>query len=368
MGTGAITADRMYGQVNGEATLGSDPETGDSWELAGSFRGVVGQDESEVSVRALSVTRVLEKVKLRLGFQEISWGENLGFPIADIVDVRDLRDPLLLDAEWVRLPSFSANLQVKLGDVRIQLLATPIPRATPLPDSTSPLSLLPPQFRGIPVTPAPGFSIDRLGRDTEAGGRVALPIGAGIDLSVEYLMHWNRTPVFEAELTPTGPALSVVQDRVHTFGLGFNKAFESIVLRGDALLTLNDPHQGTAIGPAPVGFHAQAVLGADYSTEDHLVIGAQYQIDATSDWTLHWVAAHAAKGFFDGKLQPEIFVFRGIGNDDTWVQPMLTWHFLDSVSISARGDFVWASQQIGHGLLIPFDGVARTFVWTRVEL
>ncbi len=211
--------------------------------------------------------------------------------------------------------------------------------------------------------------MERFGQDTEAGARLAFPIGGGIDLSLFYLMHWNRVPVFEADLTPTGPRLRVVQDRVHTVGFGFNKAFlESIVIRGDGLLTVNDPHQGTAIGPAPISLHAQAVIGGDYSTEDHFVLGAQYQYDATSDWQLHWVAAHVAKDFFDGKLQPELFVFRGINNSDMWIQPMLTWRFLGSASISARGDFLWASHDVGQGVLIPFDGVSRVFVWTRVEL
>jgi hypothetical protein len=368
MADGEITTDRLYGQVDAKATLSRNDTTGSSWDVQGAFRAVLAEDEQDVSVRALSITRSTDLGKLRLGFQEVAWGENFGFPIADIVNVRDLRDPLLLDADWVRLPSFMANYQLTLGQFRMQLVATPVPRATPLPDFGSSLSLLPPALRGLPVTPAPGFPIDRLGRDTEAGARFAFPLGGGVDLSLFYLMHWNRTPVFEADVTAAGPHLSVVQDRVHTMGLGFNKAFETIVLRGDALVTVNDPYQSAAIGPALTGLHSQVVLGADYSSESHLVVGAQYQFDATPGWQLNWVSAHVGKGFFDGKLQPEVFVFRGLGNGDMWIQPMLTWRFLDSVSISARADFVWASHDIGQGLLIPYDGLARAFVWTRVVL
>jgi hypothetical protein len=365
--TGEITTNRVYGQVSAEATLDSDPDTGNTWDVAGAFRAVAGKDEEEVSVRALHFTRTTSKSKLRIGFQEVTWGENLGFPIADLVNPRDLRDPLFLDTEWSRLPVFMGNYQLTLGILRLQLVATPVPRANLLPAAESSLSVLPRPLRGIPVDLPRDFTIDRIPRDAELGGRAGALV-AGIDLSAFYFWHWNRTPVFSAALTPTGPRLALVEQRVQTMGLSFTKAFETIVLRGDGLFHIGDPHQGSNFGPAPGGPHFQAVVGGDYSSEDHWVVGAQYQFDGTNDWRLHWGVAHVAKGFFDGKLQPEVFVFRGIGNNDTWVQPMLTWRFLDSVSISARADFIWATQTIGQGILGSYDGLARTFVWTRIQL
>ena len=91
-----------YATFHTKPIVSRDDKTGSTWELRLGARAFYDFETkiSEVSIRDLAIVRRTDHVTATVGFQEIVWGETLGFPVADIVNPRDLRDPLFLDTDW----------------------------------------------------------------------------------------------------------------------------------------------------------------------------------------------------------------------------------------------------------------------------
>jgi hypothetical protein len=337
---GQVSRNLSYATFHTKPIVSRDDKTGSTWELRLGARAFYDFETkiSEVSIRDLAIVRRTDHVTATVGFQEIVWGETLGFPVADIVNPRDLRDPLFLDTDWVRLPVAAANVQYTGGPFRLQGLVTPIPRSAQLPDPGSPF--LP---QGIPVLPIPSFSVDRAGQDAEWGGRAGVLV-SGWDFSASFLAHWSRAPVFQLVTLPLAPpVLEPVIHRVSSPGLSLTKTVgDEVVVRFDSVLNIGEPQQSAVFAPPALVLESQNVIDADLTSGDWL-ISLQYEYDRQGSLDRHWLTARVQKTFFDRRLELDGFMYRGLNNGDAWLQPMITWSFLDSLSISARADFVWGT-------------------------
>ena len=130
---GTVTRNLSYASFLGSPVLARNDETGSTWELRLGARAFYdfALSDSEIAIRDLAILRRTEHFTATVGFQQIPWGETLAFPVADIVNPRDWRDPLFLDVDFVRLPVLAAN--VGLHD-------RPLPRSghrDPLPARTA---------------------------------------------------------------------------------------------------------------------------------------------------------------------------------------------------------------------------------------
>jgi hypothetical protein len=83
----------------------------------------------------------------------------------------------------------------------------------------------------------------------------------------------------------------------------------------------------------------QSILGVDYSSTDDFTVGLQYQYE-THPGAFHWLSAKISKKFAAQGLQPELFIFQGIGNHDLWIEPQLSWLASDRLTLSVRYDLV----------------------------
>ena len=338
---GQVSRNLSYATFRTKPVIWRSDKTGATLELRLGARGFYDFETkvSEVDIRDLAILLRTDHVTGTVGFQEIVWGETLGFPVADIVNPRDFRDPLFLDADWVRLPLAAVNLQYTGGPFRLQGIYTPIPRSPLFPDPGSPF--LP---DGIPILGAPPFPVERAGMDPEWGGRASVLVG-GWDISAFFLSHWNRAPVFQlAAPAPQPPALLPVSDRVHSPGLSLTKTIgDNLVVRLDSVLNIDEPQQSPVFAPPAIVLESQSVLEADVSIGADWLISAQYEYDRQGALDRHWASGRIEKTFFDRRLELDAFAFKGVNNGDAWVQPMVTWTFLDVLSLSVRADLVWGT-------------------------
>ena len=362
---GKVTRTRLYGGAEHKTSLFGDTSP-TRWKFAGHVRGWVDLD-SEVDLRNLSIERADDITAITLGFQEIAWGETFGFPIADIVNPRDLRDPFFAQMDWIRRANFTLNAQLLLESFRLQGLVTPVPRNNILPARGSAFDPFPSALDGVRMLPQRSFPIDRWGRDAEAGARAGYLFDFGLDVSALYLLHWNRTPVVELAFQGAEPVLVPVQERIHSAGLTFSYAFESWVVRGDAMVHFEEPWIASDLGPADHITHAQTVLGADMNTDSDWTLGAQGHFDQRGEENLFWGSAQLKKGLFDGRLEPQVFVFIGIDNTDRWIQPRIDWNVIDPWTVSLRADFVWGSVNDRPGDLAFYSERHRAMLWTSLR-
>jgi len=376
-----FTRNRFYGTAK-HRTSAFSTTSPTRWTFDVALRGWVElgdweQPEAEPDIRALSLSRADDHTDIQLGFQQIAWGETFGFPIADIVNPRDLRDPYFFEMDWIRRANFTANLQVMFENLRLQAVATPIPRNNILPERRSGFDPFPELLDGIRLAPQRNFPIDRWGQDGEYGGRVGYLFDFGLDVALLYLYHWNRTPVVELRFENFQPVLVPIQERIHSAGLTFSKAFEDWVLRGDTIVHFEEPLIDELLGPSDRITHVQSVLGADVTTETDWTFGGQVHYDhrdaapqgsAPRDADRQWISARIQKLLFDGDLEPQVFAFVGVDNSDRWVQPRIDWHVMDPWTVSLRADFVWGTTDEDAGDLGFYDERHRVMLWTSLRL
>ncbi len=79
----------------------------------------------EATVRELYVGAFYNHVDLRIGNQRIPWGKGDAISPNDILNPRELRDPVLTDPELRRIPTFAARADLNSGNHALQLVVQP---------------------------------------------------------------------------------------------------------------------------------------------------------------------------------------------------------------------------------------------------
>ena len=96
---------------------------------AGGFNGVNGQStraDAEVDLRELYIGLFSKHVDLRIGQQRVAWGRaDLQSP-NDVLNARDLRDPILAEPELRHVPTPLVRLDIDLGHLNVEIVGTPV--------------------------------------------------------------------------------------------------------------------------------------------------------------------------------------------------------------------------------------------------
>ena len=339
-----------------------DSAAGQELSLNTGCRAFLGQ-YNEIDMRELTLKYSAEHYSLQFGFQQVAWGETFGVFVADLVNPKDLRDLLLTDAEWVRRSVAAFNGQLFFGALRAQAVFTPIPGIDILPEPNSAFDVISGRFGLIYERPE-RFALKRFGRDVEGGGRVSYLIAEKLDLAAIYYYHWNRNSVFAIQNRTEGTILTPFRKRIQSFGLTWSYTLDAWVLRGDTVMHLDEPTQ--SLGPVPPGSatHLLSVVGADYTTSHPWTFGFQLHYDRLGSSNTYWISGRALFSFFNDHLKPELFIFRGIGNEDMWIQPKLGYNFLDGLmTLSLRGDLVWGDKDLRNGTMGLLREKSRLLLW-----
>lgn len=365
-----VTRNRPYIELRGRY----DPEFSEgycddvlyAYEAAARLWYDAAINEGRVDIRSAKMQRLGDTTSLVVGFQEIAWGETFGVFIADIVNPRDLTDPLFNEIAWQRRPVFAINGQLFDDPWSFQVIVTPVPRHNLLPGRNSAFYLFPPALAAAPLVPLPDYNFDDFGHDAEYGGRLGFLFKSGLDLSAFYYRHWNRNPIWAVQALGGTPSLVPVLDRIHTMGTSFTKAKDEIVYRGDLLVHVQQPWSPAAFGTVVRRDVWQMILGLDTLSAESWNWGAQVHVDHWKESTLLWVSGQASRVLCKGKREVEIFVFKGLNNHDFWVQPRLTWNLEKGVTVSLRADIVSGTTRTGgarDGIVGPFKDKDRLFLW-----
>jgi hypothetical protein len=218
-----------------------------------------------------------KRVDLRVGNQRVAWGHGDAFPVNDVVNARDVRDPVLIETELRHLPTFLVRADAALGSGSLQVVVAPFFRPDRYDVYGTNWSLLPigapPGYRGFltALTRPGGLPPEDAGRlllsdrgapsadlsGLEAGLRLEWTRGR---LSVSHYYHYglHGTPDFQVEaglgqaLDATdwsavsadevrvfaarigaSPAVRSAWPRRHHFGLGLTTTAGPLALRLD---------------------------------------------------------------------------------------------------------------------------------------
>lgn len=322
------------------------------------------------------------RVDLRLGLQQVVWGQSLGLRILDVVNAQDYREFLLEDFNDARTPIFGANAEVWLAGWTVQGLLFPTFEPNQLPDTTSEFALNPeldgflPRFASFtapPSVPAPFTLVDLnreerpndwTGRSLAFGARAARTV-RGVDLGLTYwdavdpAQAWDRRitylPAPGLGLLPVNQ-LTPKHVRVRTLGASFSTALGSFTLWGEGTLafgksfSVNDLSDRDGQVERP---ELSTVVGLDWTGLDPLFANVQW-IQAVVIDHEHRIGIDPVRTYLSLLLRlplrsetwiPQLFAIYGMNHSDAMLRPSVVWKATDRLSVTAGVDwFLGASK------------------------
>lgn len=333
----------------------------------------------EIALRDAYLDLTFPSINMRLGHQQIVWGEALGQFFADVVTPKDLREFFLPSFDQVRLPIWAIDAQFNfLPDSTLEAVISP--------DQTVDKLALPGADFAFQVPPIPGTTTVLLPDkrpDTDfkhwnAGARIATLIH-GWDLSWFYYTSPDHVPTLSKTLTAdpitASPilALEPIHGRVHHFATTFSKAFGSAVARGEFVYTRNRFFNTSTptlnSGIARTG-QFRYVLGFDYDVLGHLMINGEFQQEiiagsstGITDQSLRsWVFLRLQSSLLDSHLTPQLVFIVGLDGGDTLISPKLSYTVANSVTLNWGADIFSGPQDQLYG---QFDRKDRIYMNTQ---
>jgi hypothetical protein len=330
------------------------------------FDGVNGQATSgdpQMDLRDLYVGFYSRYVDFRIGQQRVAWGRaDLQSP-NDVLNARDLRDPILTETELRHIPTPLLRLDFDLGAVNVQVVGTPVfvPDAYDVygtnwsviqQDSPSDVKTA---FANVwpLVDPTKRAQFNTLVHDTElpasnwtapsAGAKISTAF-AGIDLDVYYHYGFDSTPYLStgssAFTTLLGPQILATYVRRHHFGFDAAATAGPFVLRLDAAYDTQRVYYyelafGSVASPTAAG-----VASIEYQTGDIdkvLLVEAIYNhlVDAPTNLLGYDRNSYAVTGTLrwpmGGGIAADLRGLVGIEPVSFALEPALRWKLNDAL-------------------------------------
>lgn len=335
-------------------------------------------DATDLELRELFVDTTLGDTFLRLGKQQVVWGQADGIRVLDLVNPLSYREFILPSYEDRRIPLWTVNAEVPVGSSLLQLLWIPDQTYDDLPEAGAPFamtapSLVPRRPTGIPVTVRePERPDDPIG-DSDVGARLTTFV-EGWDLSLNYLYHYHDQVIPFREATGAGVVVTPRYERSHLIGGTFSNAFGSTTLRGEVGYN-TDRYFVTADAADADGVSRSDelayVLGLDYNgLTDTLVSGQLFQSVLTDrepgvvrDRVETTLTLLVRRTFLNQVVTAEALAIHNLNNGDGVVQLDLDYLLRSNVSLSLGADQFYGGSDGVYG---QFRDASR--VTFRVEI
>jgi hypothetical protein len=275
---------------------------------------------------------------LRIGKQNIVWGEMVGLFFADVVSARDQRDFVLPEFEIIRIPQWALRVE-RFGDnTHAELIWLPAPAVDQIGQ---------PGAEFYPVqSPAPAGFTQRFEdpvrparslRNSNLGLRASM-LRSGWDLSAFYYRSTDVSPTFYRDVTvaPT-PSLTFVprHDRIWQVGSTLGKDFGPTVAKAEVIYTSGRKHPVSRL-TEPGGVVPQDsldyVVGLDFILGTDTRLNLQYFERVFFDYDPDLLQEHREGGvtlLLAGKMgrgfEPELLIIQSVNRRDRLVRTKLGW-------------------------------------------
>ncbi len=328
-------------------------------------RGYIG-DVGDVELREFYVDTTIGDSFLRLGKQQIVWGQADGLRVLDVVNPFNFREFILEEFEDRRIPLWTVNLEVPLNTITAQFIWIPDQTYDQFPERDGTFAITSPRFiptapPGVPVTLLPVDKPNDFFADSDAGVRLSTFMG-GWDLTVNYLYHYQDRAVLFQSQAETGVTIQPEYRRSHLIGGTFSNAFGSFTLRGEMGFATNRHFLNSDLSDLD-GIHRSNefsyVLGLDYNGIENTFISAQffqsivtdYQEGMTRDKIDNQMTLLVDRNFMNETLKASVLLIQSLNDGDGLAQFDLEFEYRDNITLKAGADIFYGSRD---GLLGQF--------------
>lgn len=278
------------------------------------------------------------RTSFSLGLQKYTWGDSAFFDGVDVLNPRDLTEPLYTDDNQAKISVPSANLQY-LGDNTVfQTVLNLKTLRSPLED----------QFENIPVRrPAERAWLHDLEWGCKAGGLLK----NGLDINGYLISHIERVPQFYFSQFE----LRVNEPRVFSLGLTATQSVGDFVFRSEFALHSNRalPDQGALRSSTADQSVFHATL--DLTSFKNLLTTFEF-------WGEHWFAdstprfkpnssllgVRTQKPFWNGRFEPSAGYLFSSEFSESWAFTKMQLRLYSSLQVSLEAH--WAETSTGRVL------------------
>ncbi|MFM8312652.1 MAG: DUF1302 family protein [Deltaproteobacteria bacterium] len=262
------------------------------WSLGAGFRALVegayasnssrylepvrSRDTQDFILRDLYLQYKSGPFTLKMGNQQVVWGEAFGFYFADLINPKDFRDFGIGPLERNRLHTPIINFKWNIDDTVLQGLYVVKPYFNKTPNIGSDFSF---PFNKFFAPNTFTFNDERTltlaSKNAEFGGRLS-PNIPGADLSFLYFNYFDRAPVYVSNQNNGLNEIAGKHYRIETLGTTLSLPVSTCVLRSELLYHLGK--QFTFFDGALNSFKSNqfvGVLGLDYIVGDRWRVGIQ---------------------------------------------------------------------------------------------
>lgn len=346
------------------------------FDLTDNFPSSVESDqEFEAEARETYLDYSQGPFDVRLGKQQIVWGDAVGLFFADVVNAKDLREYILPDFDLIRIPQWGLDAEWS-GDVaHAEFVWLPVLAFDKLGVTGSEFEFPRPVPLGVastltdPATPPSSFN------NSEVGTRLSYLLN-GWDVSLFYFYTWDKLPVLFRTIQSGVYNFAPAYRRAHLLGGSFSKALSDVVLKGEWVLNPQQ-HFSTLDATDADGVVQRSVIdylvGLDYTFFDRLETNVQLMqrvipnhpdLLANEDTTRTHLSVWLKTAWFDGKVEPELLFISRLSEQDLLYRPKVTVDVTDSLQWRMGADIF---QGNSSGLFGRFDKHSRIYTELRFQ-
>lgn len=368
--TGSLTPEVSY-KASGRAVYDAIFALTDNYP-----RNVKDDQQFEAGLRETYLDISKGDWDFRLGKQQIVWGEATGIFFADVVNPKDLREFILPDFDYMRIPEWATDIEYSGGKSHIELVWIPLPEFDKLGVSGSEFPQPIPAPAGVTVlvegVKEPSASL----KNSELGARASY-LANGWDLSVFHLYTWDKSPTESRTIGP--PSVYTFKPdhrRVNISGATFAKEVRDIVLKGELVYTYGKNF--AVLDPSDVDGVVKKdfldyLLSADFTLLEKVDVNIQfmqrvifgYARDTFREDPVRSSASIFIKtGFMDNRIEPEIFFISSLRETDMMIRPRVTFRARKDLQLRVGLDFF---EGVHDGLFGQFDDKDRAYVEAKYD-
>ena len=341
------------------------------FDLTDHYPDTVRDDQdNQLELRDAYVDYSSGSLDLRLGRQQIVWGEAVGLFIADVVNAKDLREFILPDFDLIRRPDWAVDAELSHGEAHLELVYIPFPRFDKIGTPGSEYEFVLPVPDGVPFEVGENDLPSSNLRNSQYGVRASYLV-EGWDLGAFYLYSWNRSPAYARVVSDSGLFLVPTYDRQNIVGATFSKEVGDYVFKGELAVNSQSPFSTSDLSDKDGIVHRtymDSVIGVDTKLFDavdsnfQLIQRTIFNHDASlvdhGDAIRNYVSAWFKTTIGDTNLEPELLLIESLMEVDLMLRPSLKYRFNDSWDARTGADLFWGPQR---GLFGQFEEKARVY-------
>ena len=348
------------------------------FDLTDEYNNNVEKDQRlEAYLRDAFLDLGFGNLDLRLGNQQIVWGQAVGLFVADIVNPKDFKDYILPDLDQIRIPVPAANMEYYNKNLYVQMIFIPFPKFNEFGKQGSEFdfskSLYNKSADIVLKNPSdPSNSLD----NSEIGFRIS-NLNNGWDYSLFYFYDYYNFPVNYRRISinpPGSPHPFTIRylpeyKRMNRIGSTFSKEVMDAVFKGEFLYNHTMFFQSSDIADLDGIEKSDSfdwLLGVDYTFFKSLETNFQLLQTIILDYKKAMIQKQYTTafsiwmrtGFYSNMIQPELFFVSSLNQKDYMFRPKITYNYNDKLKFIFGTDIFYGKSDGDFGL---FDNNDRIF-------